>query len=370
MPQFLISEPAEAILSVLGDALDLVDVGILLLNRDMRARFINRRLEEMFHLPPTLMASGPAFRELLDHGAANVGFALPAYEQADYLNQRDAAVRAGSVPPTRIDLADGRRLSFCCTACPDGGRILTYADISQELRREAREAAEQINAELRFSSETMEEQAAYLASLAEGADESARVAEAAKRALEREIIERCRLEDELRRLATTDGLTGALNRAACMASGQRAVEYAREAGQNLAVLMLDVDHFKAINDGYGHAGGDLALRHLVATLRAGIRDCDVVGRLGGEEFAVVLPTATIEVAETVAERLRSRVAETPLEHGDRVIEMTVSVGLAIQRETDRGIEQLIARADAALYQAKRSGRNRVVKEECVAQLSS
>jgi diguanylate cyclase (GGDEF)-like protein len=128
-------------------------------------------------------------------------------------------------------------------------------------------------------------------------------------------------------------------------------------------LMIDVDHFKAINDRFGHAGGDGALRHLVALLRAGTRQIDLLGRLGGEEFCVVLTDTPAAPAEGVAERLRAQVAEVPTMFGDRLIPMTISVGLAIQLETETKIEQVIARADDALYRAKRTGRNRVVEDQ-------
>jgi diguanylate cyclase (GGDEF)-like protein len=363
MPQFLMFEPADDVLNILGDVVGLVDIGILLLDQNMGVRLINHRYTEMFGLPPEPLMVRPTFRDVLDLAAANSSYSVPPDELPDYLDQHEAAVRAGSISPHLISLQSGRRLRFSCVACPDGGRILTYTDISQELRQEAHDAAERLNVELRFSSETLEEQAAYLASLAETTDESNRKIEASRLELEREIAERCQLEARLRELATTDGLTGVLNRSGFMVAAARAMELAAKPDKLLAMLMLDVDHFKAINDRYGHAGGDLALQHLVATLRAGTRQNDLLGRLGGEEFAVVLSAASPELAEQVAERLRSRVAETPLAYGDRLIEMTISVGLAIQQQTDRTLERLIARADTALYQAKRGGRNQVVKDQ-------
>src|ERR1700743_1916298 len=104
--------------------------------------------------------------------------------------------------------------------------------------------------------------------------------------------------------------------------------------------MLDIDHFKAVNDHYGHLVGDAALKHFVAQLLAGIRGVDLLGRLGGEEFASVLPAITAEAAWQVAERLRVRVAATPLLHGDHAIGITVSIGLAMARDTDRTLEQI------------------------------
>lgn len=362
MPHFLIAEPTETMLRTLADALNLVDIGIMLLNRDMRVRFINHRQKELFDLPQALLDTGPHFRELLAYAGAKEWFAVPTELLPEFMAQREAAVCAGSVPPTRIDLTDGRRLLFSCKACRDGGRILTYTDISQELMREAEDAAAHFDAELRFSREIMEGHGAYLVGLAEAADESSRRVEIARLELEREIVDRRRLEAELRRLATTDGLTGALNRAAFLAAGQREMEQLRSPCQTLTVLMVDADHFKQINDRFGHAGGDLALQQLVTLLRTSLRDNDLLGRLGGEEFAVVLPAVTPAVAEDIAERLRARVEANQLAFGDKVIEMTVSVGLATRQPTDRTIEQVVARADAALYRAKAGGRNRVVMD--------
>jgi diguanylate cyclase (GGDEF)-like protein len=359
MRRYLISEPAEAILAALGDALDLVDFGIVLLNSDLRARFVSRRFFEIWNIDPATVMGPLTFRELLDRAASNNRYDMPAAEVPTYLTEREAEVRAGSVSRVIVRLADRRHILFRCMACPDGGRILTYLDISRELRRESDDAVARTNAELRFNSEVMEEQGAYLAALAEAAEENAQKAESARLQLEHEIGERRQLETKLRRLATTDGLTGVLNRAEFLASAQRVLEANRLVAQTVAVLMLDVDHFKAVNDRFGHAGGDRALQHLVATLGAGVRQIDILGRVGGEEFAVALPDTPLASAERVAEQLRARVAKVPIISGDRMIRMTISIGIAVQLETDRSIEQVIARADDALYRAKNNGRNRV-----------
>ena len=363
MPRYLTSESAEAILGALSDALDLLDFAIVLLDRDLRVQFMNRRFTEIWNVQPAFLATAPTFRELLDYAAANEWYALPAADVPAYLDAREAEVRAGSIPPARINRADRRHLRFRCFACADGGRILTYTDISQELDSETSDDMTRVSAELRFNSEMLEEQGAHLATLAEGAEDNARKAEAACLLLEHEVAERRQLETKLRHLATTDGLTGILNRAELLASAQRAIEKDLRTRQKLVVLMIDVDHFKAINDRFGHAGGDSALRHLVGLLRAGTRQIDLLGRLGGEEFCVVLTDTPSAPAEGVAERLRAQVAELPTVFGDRPIPMTISVGLAIQLETETTIEQVIARADDALYRAKRTGRNRVVEDQ-------
>jgi diguanylate cyclase (GGDEF)-like protein len=362
MHHFLMIEPNETMLRTLTDALNCVDIGIILLNRDLRVRFINDRQIELFGLPPALLSGRPHFRDLVTFAALNGRIDIPSDEVDELIAERVEAVRAGSIRPTRLSLANEVRVLFSCKPCSDGGRVLTFAEISQELNREAQDAMAKVTAELRFRTEMLEEQGAHLASLAEAADESARKVEIARLDLENEIAERRNLEKDLRRLATTDGLTGVLNRSALLAAGQREMNWVRPVGQAVVLLMIDVDHFKGINDRYGHAGGDLALQHLVAMLRFGLREGDLLGRLGGEEFAIVLQSGSAEIAEVVAERLRSRVALEHMAFGDRTIEMTISIGLAVQQAADESIERLMARADAALYHAKRSGRNRVMKD--------
>jgi diguanylate cyclase (GGDEF)-like protein len=363
MPQYPNREPTETIHGALREALDLVDFGIALFDRDLRTRFINRWMTDFWHIPPALLATAPTIRQLMDNAAAAGLYLLTSADLPAYFDGREAEIRAGSTPPAVIELADHRRIVFRCFACADGGRLLTYSDISDELRRESSLAVARISADLRFNSEVLEEQGARLATLAEAAEENARRAEADRQLLEREVAERRQLEAKLRHTAMVDGLTGALNRAAFLASAKNTFETTSDPERNLVVLMIDVDHFKAINDGFGHAGGDRALVHLVATLRAGIRQIDLLGRLGGEEFGIVLIDTPPGPAARVAERLRARVAEAPVISGDRLIPMTISVGLAIRSSMDSSIEQIIARADDALYRAKGSGRNQVVMDE-------
>jgi diguanylate cyclase (GGDEF)-like protein len=355
VPHYLISEPAEAILLTLGDALDLVDVGIVLLNQDLRVRFVNLRAAEMLCIPAEMRSTGPAYREILDQGKAVGWFAA---EPCDLPSLPGEAADG----PTQLYLRDGRRLLFSCFSCADGGRVLTYADVSEQLQREVSEALEAGCADMRFQNETLESQAAYLASLAEATDEGARAVEAARLELEHKMAEQRQLEAELRRLANIDGLTGALNRVTFITAAQNLLEQ----GQNLTALMLDVDHFKTINDRYGHATGDYALKQLVAILQAEIRDKDLLGRLGGEEFAVVLPVRSPDEATAVAERLRMRVAETHLAFGGNEFAMTISVGVAVRQATDCRIDEVIANADAALYEAKAAGRNRVITAQLAA----
>lgn len=164
----------------------------------------------------------------------------------------------------------------------------------------------------------------------------------------------------LQALATTDELTGLPNRRATLAFLDDALARARRDRAEVAVLMIDVDHFKHINDSWGHATGDDVLRHLARVLGGGLRDRDRLGRLGGEEFLAVLPGAGAEVARGVAERMRASIAGNPMLAGTtRAVAYTVSIGAAVG-DGAGAADTLLAQADAALYRAKGSGRNAVV----------
>lgn len=165
--------------------------------------------------------------------------------------------------------------------------------------------------------------------------------------------------DVAHRLAERDTLTGALSRRAILARLHDAFFTARANGHALAVLFLDLDHFKRINDSLGHRAGDLCLRAVIAPIAGELRQGDALGRYGGEEFLVVLPSATVADAESVAERIRLRVESMPVRLADAPVPLTLSIGVAA---LDAGVatpDALVERADAALYLAKSGGRNLV-----------
>ncbi|MEH3085213.1 MAG: diguanylate cyclase [Xylophilus ampelinus] len=174
-----------------------------------------------------------------------------------------------------------------------------------------------------------------------------------------DITERKTAENQLRRAVSTDHLTGLASRGHFLAGAQAGIERARREAQPLAVLMLDVDHFKRINDRHGHAMGDEALRAVAHTCAAVSRARDLAGRLGGEEFCILMPGTTAAEAARVAERLRRAIDALRLATGDGgIVALTASMGVAELRDGD-SVPMLLARADAALYAAKRDGRNRV-----------
>jgi diguanylate cyclase (GGDEF)-like protein len=166
---------------------------------------------------------------------------------------------------------------------------------------------------------------------------------------------------ELRRLASIDELTGVANRRWFTAMAGRELERCRRFHHPLALLMIDVDHFKRVNDTHGHAVGDEVLKAFTRVLESNLRSVDLLGRLGGEEFAVILPEAELAAAMQTGERLRGSVEALrfPIESG-KVLHITASVGIAILNGGGESLDSLLARADAALYAAKGQGRNRVV----------
>jgi len=169
-----------------------------------------------------------------------------------------------------------------------------------------------------------------------------------------------RLVSELQRLSRHDALTGLLNRRAMEEALDGQLQRSRRTSQPFAVMMLDLDHFKRINDQHGHAVGDLALKHVAQLLQQAMRATDSLARFGGEEFIVLMPNSALSQAEPVAEELRRLLAGSPLMHDASGVTLSVSVGVAQWRDAEDDASRVLSRADAALFQAKVQGRNRVV----------
>ncbi len=179
--------------------------------------------------------------------------------------------------------------------------------------------------------------------------------------LRKEISNQRQVVAEMEILATTDALTGLLNRRHLMTLGTYSFEVARQEGQPISVLMMDIDDFKRVNDMFGHITGDKVLRDISASIQTGLRKWDLLGRYGGEEFVAILPKTNVTTAQKVADRIVRKVAAHVTHAGAHTIQVTVSIGIAQAKITDKNLDKLLERADQALYTAKRSGKNRSVK---------
>jgi diguanylate cyclase (GGDEF)-like protein len=174
------------------------------------------------------------------------------------------------------------------------------------------------------------------------------------------ITDRKLLEFKLVKLATTDSLTGLPNRRYFLKAASLEIERVKRFGSAASIVAIDLDHFKAVNDVHGHAAGDEALRCLARVCTQHLRQIDVLARIGGEEFVVLLPGTNENGAVSVAEKLRHAVGQTPLKNGATQFNITASFGVSEVRAHDKRIDECLGRADSALYAAKRAGRNRVL----------
>ncbi|PYQ19438.1 MAG: diguanylate cyclase response regulator [Acidobacteria bacterium] len=174
-------------------------------------------------------------------------------------------------------------------------------------------------------------------------------------------VELIAAREALREQATTDPLTGLANRRTILETLGKELERSRRSAAACSMIFLDFDHFKQINDTYGHAGGDSVLRQAAAAMRAILRPYDLLGRYGGEEFVAVLPGCDAAGARAAAERLRERIAATAIPVGKTSLRVTCSLGVAVaDARTGWERDGVLSAADAALYRAKRAGRDRVV----------
>jgi diguanylate cyclase (GGDEF)-like protein len=163
----------------------------------------------------------------------------------------------------------------------------------------------------------------------------------------------------LRRRADTDALTGVLNRRAFFTLTEEAIAHARRDRKPIALLLFDLDHFKTINDHYGHLMGDVALTAFTRAVSNVVRSTDLIGRIGGEEFAVLVPGVESPTATNIAERIRFDFSRATVSLDGKAVTATVSAGIAMARGAEIDLMSLVAEADRALYDAKRAGRDRV-----------
>jgi len=178
-----------------------------------------------------------------------------------------------------------------------------------------------------------------------------------------DVTKQTHLEQELRELASTDVLTGVHNRRNFLELCETEVLRAQRYKNNLSLIMLDLDFFKNINDTYGHAIGDEAIKSMSFLCLQTLRTTDILGRIGGEEFAILLPETDLESALNIAERIRQTAEEFTFDtETDDIGKFTASFGVTTINSEDRTPDDMLKRADIALYEAKESGRNRVCKQ--------
>jgi diguanylate cyclase (GGDEF)-like protein len=177
------------------------------------------------------------------------------------------------------------------------------------------------------------------------------------------IKKRKQKEQEIIYLNYHDSLTDLYNRRYFMQTGKQEIERATRYKEPLSLMMIDIDHFKNVNDTYGHIAGDKVLKQLSSILKESVRDADIAGRLGGEEFGIILPKSSLDKAKQVAERLRKNIEDNTFKFDEANISITISIGIAAYKETNINMDNLIHEADLALYEAKKRGRNCVVTNQ-------
>lgn len=168
------------------------------------------------------------------------------------------------------------------------------------------------------------------------------------------------VQHSLKKLATTDALTELKNRRSIMDRLEEEFQRARRLEEPLSLILIDIDHFKTINDRFGHIFGDLVLKTVAALMKGALRSYDIIGRIGGEEFLIISPASSREDSAALAERLLNRIRHEIISDGSAEAAITVSAGVAMLTDGDDAPGMLLKRADAAMYQAKEKGRNRVV----------
>lgn len=412
-------------LESLRTAIDQINLGVMLLDGEMRVRFMSRAMLRFGNLPENVTDGVPHLRELLKLACDTGVFPVPRHKRQQYIEARIAQVQAGDPMPRELRLGNGDIARMQCAVLPDGGRLLTYTLVT-DLVRQAEEllnlrvALDQadygivlLNREMRVEfmnrevrrrgmlgdpvagqkplfadvlrrvaengiyadrDDDIDQHVAERLAWTRGEDAApyefvradgriTRVKNIAMRDGARMLIytdetDAVRHVDELEELASIDGLTGLYNRRHFLGLADTAWAAYLTSGSPLSLLMIDIDHFKAVNDRFGHDAGDRVLARMAEVLREEKRGADIAARLGGEELVLLLPDTPLNEAYIVAERLRIAVASG--RGKDDIPAVTISAGAATATGDMRNLEMLIKSADRALYAAKHAGRNRVM----------
>jgi diguanylate cyclase (GGDEF)-like protein len=290
-------------LAALRTIVDDLNVGIVLLDSERRVRFTNRAFRSFWRIPDAVAENQQTFSSLLYHGRGRTASTVSHYLLGEYVTKQMDLIQTGEERPLHIRLSNGDVIQFRCKALPDGGRLLTYGNIS-EIARQA---------------------------------------------------------DAFERLACLDGMTGVNNRRHFLVLAENEWTRFRRYQRPFSMLMIDIDRFKAVNDTYGHDTGDEVIKAVAATLNTNKRSSDIVGRFGGEEFALMLLETSLDNAVAAAERFRELVERHTVTAGEHRIPVTISAGASVCRAETSCLEELLKQADIALYEAKRAGRNCVCR---------
>ena len=409
-------------------ALDEIEVGVVLLDADMRSQFINKAFRRMWKLPDAKAEARIPFVGLMYHGRDTRAYEIPTDDLDAYVASRVERVSAGDVAPMDLRLADGSVLRFQCAVLPNGGRLLTYTAVTDIVRhsdqletlksaldnvedgvmlfdgamtlefikRKARDfwsipagtaapgsSLQGVMEHTQLMFDVPAEQfdafvATRLARIRAGdatphdirtingkimRAHCTKLAGGGRMLTYCDVTDLVRDAERLETLATIDALTGICNRRQFLALAEAEWNRFQRYNRPLAMIMLDIDHFKSVNDRYGHATGDEVIRTVARCCSDGKRASDVAGRIGGEELAILLPETEIESAQLVAERLREAIAAQTFRYERISFRVAVSIGVAGARASMPGVSALLRDADAALYKAKALGRNRVMLHE-------
>jgi diguanylate cyclase (GGDEF)-like protein len=408
-------------------AMDEIETGVVLLDSDLRAQFINKAFRKMWVLPDAVADAKPSYVALLYHGRDIGAYEVSVSDMDAYIAARTSQIRSGDRTPRDVRCTNGEVIRVQSAVLPNGGRMLSYAYVTDIVRhsdelellrnaldnisegvmlldadlkahflnRKLREyfgvttaqvavrptyldlitqtpnagtgemSPDQLEAFVAGRVEAMQKADPCLSDIMTPDGRHVRV-QASVTANGGRLVTYCNITDLvhntelLQKLATVDSMTGLYNRRHFMVLAEAEWSRLQRYQRPLSMLMLDIDHFKSVNDRYGHAVGDEAIISVAGACKRGKRNSDIAGRLGGEEFAILLPETDAEQARVVAERVRESIAAQFLSVHKVRFNVTISVGIASASLSMSGIDALMRAADEALYQAKEAGRDRVM----------
>ena len=292
--------------ALIHEAIQNTPDGIGIFDPEDRLVFTNAALADVFSMSAD-QSIGLSFGDLIRHlYKVGGGINLETDDIEQWLHEAFKNRRSSSFRSFQTDTSDGRWLQLTEQLTDDGHMFVYFTDITEQKRVEAKLQG---------------------------------------------------LSNKLKELAETDELTGLNNRRNFLYLAEKELRRCQRLGQRVALLLMDIDYFKQINDSYGHQQGDYVLRHISDELQKALREYDVLGRIGGEEFALLIPQVQSKRAFMIAERLREIVAAIVFDDPLAEVRVSISVGVASCATADEPINSLIGRADKALYEAKHSGRN-------------